>query len=131
MKNRRAPGNVDITAERLKAESITVVSWLHETCVDIWTTEEIVENWTLAILIRLFKNKGDTTQCNNYRGISLLVVASKLFTRAILKRVQSLIDRQLLETQAGFGANIATVDQIFTLKMDMEKFRESNRPMFM
>jgi hypothetical protein len=105
------------------------LTWLYETCVDIWTTEEIVEDWTLAILIRLFKNKGDKTQCDNYRGISLLVVASKLFARVILNRVQSLIDRQLLETQAGFRANRSTDDQVVTLEMAMKKFREFNRPM--
>ena len=131
MKNRRAPGNDDITADLLKAGGITVVTWLHEIFVDIWTIEEIVEDWTLAILIRLFKNKGDKTQCDNYRGISLLVVACKLFTRVILNRVQRVIDRQLLKTQAGFRANRSTVDQIFTLKMAMEKSREFNRPMFM
>ena len=131
MKNRRAPGNDNITADLLKAGGITVVTWLHEIFVDIWTTEEIVEDWTLAILIRILKNKGDKTQCDNYCGISLLVVASKLFTRVILNRVQSLIDRQLLETQAGFRANRSTVDQVFTLKMAIEKSREFNRPMFM
>ena len=41
------------------------------------------------------------------------------------------MDRQLLETQVGFRANRSTVDQIFTLKMAMEKSREFNRPMFM
>ena len=65
MKNRRAPGNDNITADLLKAGGIIVVSWLHELFVDIWTSEEIVEDWTLAILIRLFKNKGDKTQCDN------------------------------------------------------------------
>ena len=130
MKNRLAPGNDDIIADVLKAGGITVVTWLHEIFVDISTTEEIVDGWTLAIQIRLFKNKGDKTQCDNYSGISLLAVASKLFTRVIVNRVRSLIDRQLLETQAGFRANRSTVDQIFTLKMAMEKSREFNRPMF-
>ena len=65
MKNRRAPGNDSITADLLKAGGITVVTWLYEIFVDIWTTEEIVEDWTLAILIRLFKNKEDKTQCDN------------------------------------------------------------------
>ena len=111
---------------------ISQLTWLHAIFVDIWTTEEIVEDWKLAILIRLFKNKGDKTQCYHYRSITLLlVVASKLFTRVTLNRVQGLIDRQILETQTGFRTNRSTVDQIFTLKMAMEKSREFDRPMFM
>jgi hypothetical protein len=102
MKNRKAPGNDDISADLLKTGGLPVLKWLHKIFVDIWENEEIVDDWTLAILIRLFKNKGDKTKCDNYRGISLLVVASKLFTRVILNRIQELIDRQLLEQQAGF-----------------------------
>ena len=61
MKNRRVPGNDTIRADLLKAGGITVMAWPHEIFVDIWTNEEIVEDWTLAILIRLFKNKGGKT----------------------------------------------------------------------
>jgi hypothetical protein len=131
MKNRKAPGNDDISADLIKAGGLPALKWLHEIFVDIWQTEEIVDDWTLAILIRLFKNKGDPKQCDNYRGISLLVVASKLFTRVILNRIQKLIDRQLLEQQAGFRSNRSTIDQIFILKMTMEKSREFNKPLFM
>ena len=90
-----------------------------------------MKDWILAILIRLFKNKGDKRHCDNYLGISLLVVTSKLFTRVILNRVQKVIDRQLMEEQAGFRPNRSTLDQIFIRKMAMEKSREFNRPIFM
>ncbi len=131
MKNGKAPGNDDISADLLKAGGLPVLRRLHEIFVDIWLNEEIVENWTLAILIRLFKNKGDKKQCDNYRGISLLVVVSKLFTRIILNRIQKLIDQQLLEQQAGFRSNRSTIDQIFIIKMIMEKSREFNKSLFM
>ncbi|CAF4329403.1 unnamed protein product [Rotaria sp. Silwood2] len=131
MKNRKAPSNDDISTDILKAGELPVLKWLHEIFVDIWQNEEIVDDWILAILIRLFKNKGDKKQCDNYRGISLLVVASKLFTRVILNRIQKLIDKQLLEQQACFRSNRSTIDQIFILKMTMEKSREFNRPLYM
>ena len=131
MKSRKAPGNDDVTADLLKADGTPVLNWLHEIFVDIWNSEEIVEDWTLAILIRLSKNKGDKRQCDNYRGISLLVVTSKQFTRVILNRVQDVIDRQLMAEQAGFRPNRSTVDRIFILKMALEKSREFNRPIFM
>ncbi|CAF4522848.1 unnamed protein product, partial [Didymodactylos carnosus] len=84
MKNRKAPGNDDISADILKAGGVPLLKWLHEIFLDIWNSEVMVDDWTSAILIRLFKNKGDKKVCDNYRGISLLVVASKLFTRVIL-----------------------------------------------
>ncbi|CAF5168798.1 unnamed protein product, partial [Rotaria magnacalcarata] len=75
MKNRKAPDKDNVTAELLKAGGIPVIKWLHEIFVDIWKNEQMVADWTLAIIIRLYKNKGDKKICDNYRGISLLVVA--------------------------------------------------------
>ncbi|CAF3044667.1 unnamed protein product [Rotaria sp. Silwood2] len=131
MKNRKVSENDDISTDILKPGGVPVLKWLHEIFVDIWQNEEIVDDCILAILIRLFKNQDDKKQCDNYRGISLLVVASKLFTRVILNRIQKLIDKQLLEQEAGFRSNRSTIDQIFILKMTMEKSREFNRPLFM
>ncbi len=131
MKNGKAPGNDNISADVLKAGGSPMVKWLHEIFVDIWHNEQIVDDWTTAILIRLYKNKGDKRICDNYRGISLLVVASKVFSRIILNRVQDLLNKQLLEEQAGFRNNRSTIDQIFILKMTMEKSRDYNKPLFM
>ena len=101
MKSRKAPGNDEVTSDILKAGGEPVIKWLYELFYDIWKNEEMVEEWNLAILIRLFK-KGEKQLCDNYRGISLLSVTSKLFSRIILNRIQCMIDHQLLEAQSGF-----------------------------
>ncbi|CAF3017531.1 unnamed protein product, partial [Rotaria sp. Silwood2] len=67
MKNHRAPGKDNLTAEIFKAGGITVEKWLHEIIYDIWTKEAIVRDWTLATLTRLYKDKGDKQICDNYR----------------------------------------------------------------
>jgi hypothetical protein len=131
MKNRKAPGIDNISADVLKAGGIPMAKWVHEILCDVWNNEEMIEDWTTAILIRLYKNKGDRTVCGNYRGISLLVVTGKIFSRIILNRIQNLIDKQLLEQQAGFRRNKSTIDQIFTLKLIMEKSQEYNKPLFL
>ncbi|CAF1602087.1 unnamed protein product, partial [Didymodactylos carnosus] len=74
MKSRKAPGDDGVTADLLKAGGAPVVRWLYEIFTDVWKNEEMVEEWTLAILIRLYKNKGEKQVCDNYRGISLLNV---------------------------------------------------------
>lgn len=45
-----------------------------------------------ASIIMFYKNKGDQSDRNNYRGISLFSVAGKAFTRVILKGLQVLAD---------------------------------------
>ena len=131
MRSRKAPGNDQIIVDLLKAGGVAVIEWLHQIFVEIWKNEKIVECWSSAILIRLYKNKGDKRSCDNYRGISLLVVASKIFTRVILNRIQHVIDSRLLEQQAGFRPNRSTMDSVFIVKMIMEKSREFNKPLHM
>ncbi|CAF3917753.1 unnamed protein product [Rotaria magnacalcarata] len=65
MKNGKVPGNNGISADIIKAGGLPMVKWLHEIFVDIWGNETIVEDWTTAILIRLYKNKGDKKICDN------------------------------------------------------------------
>ena len=131
MKSRKAPGSDEITADILKAGGAPVIQWLHEIFTGVWKNEEMMTDWNLTIFIKLYKNKGEKQLCDNYRGISLLNVTSKIFSRIILNRIQQLIDRQLLEAQSGFRAQRSTIDQIFTLKLAMEKRREYNKPLFM
>ncbi|CAF4057002.1 unnamed protein product [Rotaria sp. Silwood2] len=102
MKSGKVPGIDGVSVDLLKAGGEPIAIWLHEIIVEIWENEEKVEDWTIAILIRIYKNKGDKKICDNYRGISVLVAASKVFSRIILNLGQDLIDHQLLEQQAGF-----------------------------
>ncbi|CAF0787582.1 unnamed protein product [Rotaria sp. Silwood1] len=67
MKSRKAPGYDGITADLLKAGGEPVIKWLHEMFSDVWKQEKMVEEWNLAVLIKLFK-KGDKQLCDNYRG---------------------------------------------------------------
>ena len=55
-----------------------------------------------AKIITLYKNKGDRSDCNNYRGISLLRIVGKVFARVVLVRLQFLTERIYTESQCGF-----------------------------
>ena len=130
MKSGKAPGMDGISADIIKAGGRALATRLHVLFVEIWENEETIDDWSTAILIRLFKNKGDKRDCGNYRGISLLPVASKIFSRIILNRVQAYLGKQIMEQQAGFQSNRSTIDHIFTLKMLMEKTRDYNKSLF-
>jgi hypothetical protein len=131
MKSRKAPGTDEVTIDILKAGGEPVIRWLFNLFTDVWKNEQMVKEWSVATLIKLYKNKGDKKICDNYRGIALLNTTSKIFSRIILNRIQDLVDHQLHEIQSGFRPNRSTIDQIFTLKMTMEKRREFNKPLVM
>ncbi|CAF1404768.1 unnamed protein product, partial [Didymodactylos carnosus] len=55
IKSRKASGSDEVTADILKAGGEPVILWLFEIFTDVWKNEEMVEDWSLALLIRLYK----------------------------------------------------------------------------
>ena len=84
-----------------------------------------------AKIVTLFKNKGDRSDCNNYRGISLLSVVDKVFTRVVLARLQILADHIYPESQCGFRSRRSIVDMIFSVRQRQEKCMEQQQPHYL
>ena len=74
------------------------------------------ETWTEGYIIPLHK-KGSINDVENYRGITLLSVLGKLFSKVINNRLSEWAERYfiLIEAQAGFRSHMSTVDNIFCL----------------
>ena len=87
--------------------------------------------WKDASIITIYK-KGDRTDCGNYRGISLLSTAGKIFARILLNRLSTHItpEEVVPETQCGFRGNRSTIDMIFCLRQLQEKCIEQDRPLY-
>ena len=83
-----------------------------------------------SIIATLYKNKGDRSDRNNYRDISLLRIAGKLFARVALYRLQKIAERVYPESQCGFRSNRSTVDMIFSLRQLQEKCKEQQQPLY-
>ncbi|KAL7879699.1 hypothetical protein SRHO_G00019530 [Serrasalmus rhombeus] len=90
-----------------------------------YTCNTASESWKY-----LYKNKGDRSDCNNYRGISLLSTVGKLYARVLLVHLQQLAERIYPESQRGFRAEISTGDMIFSLRQLQEKYREQQKPLY-
>ena len=94
----------------------------------MWTSEEIPSDWKRSIIVPIYKRKGDPKDCGNYRGISLLSVAGKMFARIILDRIRPhLLEHQRPE-QSGFSPKKSTVDRILALRVLIERRREFRKP---
>ena len=63
------------------------------------------KSWETAVMVPIPK-KGDLTQVNNYRGISLMPVGLKIVSTILARRIQSWAERhgKLDRGQAGFRA---------------------------
>jgi hypothetical protein len=62
-------------AELTQAGGEMLLSAIHKLINSVWKKEELPDQWKESIIVPVHK-KGDKTDCNNYRGISLLSTAS-------------------------------------------------------
>lgn len=94
LKNGKAAGLDEISAEAIKADTETSVSILFNLFKKIWDEEGIPEEWKKGIRIKLSK-KGDLRECSNYRGIMLLSVPGKVLKRILLEIISKAVDPKL------------------------------------
>ena len=80
LKNNKAPGADEITAELLKLGGGVMVQWLTQLSQLVWLREEVPVDWRTQLTIPLHK-KGSYDDCDNFRGIALLSVPGKVFCR--------------------------------------------------
>ena len=129
MKSGKAPGADGITAEMLKVDEEETPRLLTEIFNQIWESEEIPETWKIGLIVKLPK-KGDLTNCNNWRGITLLSLTSKVFSKIIQDRLNKAMDSHIREEQAGFRPGRSCSDQIFVLRQILEQSKEWNTPLY-
>jgi hypothetical protein len=83
------------------------------------------QQWKESIIVLIYK-KGDKTDCNNYRGISLLSTAYKILSNILLARLTPYVSEIIGDHQCGFHHNRSTMDQIFYIQQILEKKWEYN-----
>ena len=130
LKNNKSAGPDNLTAELLKVDVGTTIDILNPLIEKIWEQEIFPRDWKNSHIITLPK-KGDLTDCNNYRGISLLSVPGKVICKIILERMKSTVDKDLRKNQAGFRPGRSCTDQISTLRIILEQCQEFNAPLYL
>ena len=66
--------------------------------------EELPEEWKESIIVPIYK-KGDKTDCNNYRGISLLPTTYKILSNILLQRLTPYAEEIIGDRQCVFRRN--------------------------
>ena len=129
MKSGKAPGIDSLQAELFKADAIKASMVFTDLFAKIWNHETIPKDWRKGLISKIPK-KGDLSNCDNWRGITLLSIPSKVFCRVLLKRIDCALDVKLREEQAGFRKGRGCIDQIFALRNIIEQCIEWNVPLY-
>ena len=105
------------------------MTYLEKLFTAIWSQEKIPAAWSKGLIVKIPK-KGDRSVYDNYRGITLLSVPRKIFSRVIIQRIKDGIEEKLLEEQDGFRRGRSTIEQLFSLRNILEQGAEWNAPLF-
>ena len=109
--------------------------WKSMVCNNFDYTDKWIINWRnfsrgvkKAVVIPIFK-KGDATNLNNYRPISLLPVMSKLFEKVLNKQITQVLDINgyIDDDQYGFRMQHSTEDAIVKFVDTIEKGLGENK----
>ncbi len=125
LKKNKVPGPDKINNEILSllwSELTPVLSVIFNEIIE---KETIPIQWKISEIILLYK-KGDKSNINNYRPISLISNLCKVFTKIIKNRIYPQLDSMQSKEQAGFRKDYSTIDQIFIINQIIEKANEYN-----
>ena len=119
-----APG-VDGIGARMPAASPETKVALVNVISQAWNSAAVPQDWTVARMVLLPKVPG-ASQWTQYRGITLLSVASKVMTRVILSRTSTV---PLAEWQFGFRRARDTTMATAIVKHLLDEARRTNTPL--
>ena len=87
--------------------------------------------WTKSTIIPIHK-KGSFQKPDNYRGISLTSIFSKIFTGVLNARLQAWAKTHgvISDDQAGFRKGYSTIDKIFILHSVIQKYLHKNKKVY-
>ena len=125
MKKGKAVGPDELPVEVWKRMEETGIKFLTRLLNRLLMGERMPEEWRRSVLIKIYKNKGNPQFYGNYRGIKLMSHTMKVWERIIEARLRNRVD--ISKQHYGFMPGKGTTDDIFSLRMLMEKYREDER----
>ncbi|GFG30200.1 hypothetical protein Cfor_11128 [Coptotermes formosanus] len=115
MKNRKAAGPDGLNSELFKYEGPVLSNRLLKLVNKCSREKSIPEEWGQARVKSLLK-KGESNNCSNYRGISLLKSGYKIYAKIITQSFKTISETILLEEQNGFRKSRSCIDNVFVIK---------------
>ena len=131
LKGGKAGGGDEVLAEMIKCSSHILIPYFVRLFNAVLDTGNFPRQWCESTIIPIPK-KGDRTNPDNYRGITLTSVFSKVFLHVVQNRIDRWLDLSeiIVEEQAGFRKGYSTVDNIFVLHGIVEKYLSQKKKLY-
>ncbi|KAL9979771.1 hypothetical protein ACROYT_G017482 [Oculina patagonica] len=129
LKKGKAPGQDQLNAELFKCHPELAAEILLPLFAKVWNGEGIPSDWSKGVIIPIPK-KGTLSDCNNWRGITLLSLPSKIYCKVTVKRLSLAVNEVLRQEQAGFRKDRDCTEHIFSLRNIIEQCHEWQRGLY-
>ena len=113
----------------IKARGRTVCYEIHERIICIWNKEELPDEWKESIIVLIYK-KGDKTDRNNYRSVSLLSTTYKVLSNILLSRLTPYAEGIIGYFQCEFQRKRSATRHILCIRQILEKKWECNEAVY-
>ena len=120
LKREKAPGCDEIQNEEWRLMPMEVGEVFLKLLNKIWMVSRIPRDGRNGIICPIFK-KEEKDKAKNYREITLLVTAYKVYTSILNDRVKKDIKGKLADGQFGFRAGRGAIDAIYILNYIVNK----------
>lgn len=114
LKRRKAPGENGIENETWRLMPKEIEEVLYRLIKKIWKDRGIPEEWNKGIISPIWK-KGDKGDVGNYKGVTLMDTAYKIYANLLNDRLKAEVEEKLEEGQFGFRPERGTSDAIWIL----------------
>ena len=106
------------------------MSYVYDTdSMKIFEQDKMPEKWSDRVIVPIFKEKWDSQDCGNYRGIKMISRTMNIWERIIDRRLRE--ETSIGGEQFGFMPGRGTTDAIFVARQVIEKHREMQKELHM
>ena len=95
---------------------LSTAAGLHAVFQRISSTGAIPQQWRSAVLVPIYKNKGDRSDISNYRPLSMPTVTCRLWSSIINGRLMHATSELLPDVMFGFRPNRSCSDPLFIIR---------------
>lgn len=117
----KAPGDDGIPIEAWIMGGCKLRSALLSVITAVWAEKQIPGDWKHSSIHPLYKGKGCRQTVDNYRGISLLSTAGKLFARIIAQRIKRGWNTFLPREKCAYRKGRSALENVFIIQQALQK----------
>lgn len=114
LKRKKAPGENGIENEAWRLMPKEIGEVFYDLINRIWKEGGIPEEWNKGIIRPIWK-RGDKDEVRNYRGVTLMDTAYKIYANLLNERLKAEVEEKLDERQFDFRPGRGTNDAIYVL----------------